>query len=89
MSETVEKSGLQVDAMLARFVEEQVLAPLGHDASKFWDGFAALANEFAPRNKALLAKREELQAAIDSWHKERRGTPIDQAEYQGFLKEIG
>ncbi|MFN2101215.1 malate synthase G [Altererythrobacter sp. MF3-039] len=89
MSETIDKSGLQVDAALARFLDDQVLAPLGHDSAAFWTGFAALAGEFGPRNKALLAKRDELQETIDSWHKERRGKPIDQAEYQSFLKDIG
>ena len=42
MSERVEKSGLQVDAGLATFVEREVLAPLGKDAGAFWNGFAAL-----------------------------------------------
>ncbi|MFN3517512.1 MAG: malate synthase G, partial [Novosphingobium sp.] len=89
MSERVEKAGLKVDAALAAFVEGQVLAPLGQDAGAFWTGFAALLDRFVPVNRALLAKREELQAQIDAWHLARAGKPLDQAEYQAFLREIG
>jgi malate synthase len=89
MSNRVEKSGLQVDTALAAFVEEQVLAPLGVDVTAFWSGFGALLERFVPANRALLAKREHLQAQIDAWHLVRAGKPINQAEYQAFLREIG
>ena len=89
MSENVTRAGLQIDKRLAEFLENDVLAPLGRDVAAFWDGFAALLGTFAPRNRALLAKRDDLQAQIDAWHVERRGQPIDQAEYQAFLREIG
>ena len=89
MSERVEKSGLQVDAALAVFIETEVLAPQGKDAAAFWAGFAALLDRLVPVNRALLAKRETLQTQIDAWHKERAGQPIDQAEYQAFLRQIG
>ncbi|EZP84547.1 Malate synthase G [Novosphingobium resinovorum] len=89
MTDRVDRSGLQVDAGLAKFVEEQVLPPIGQDAAGFWQGFASLVAEFAPRNRALLDKRDSLQARIDEWHLARAGKPIDQAEYQTFLREIG
>ena len=89
MSDRVEKSGLQVDAALAAFVEGEVLAPLGKDAGSFWSGFAALLSRFVPQNRALLERRDGLQAQIDSWHLERAGQPIDAANYQAFLTEIG
>jgi len=89
VSNFIERAGITIDAGLANFLESEVLAPLGRDAGAFWDGFAALLAEFAPRNRALLARRDELQSRIDSWHKERRGQPIDQVEYQAFLREIG
>ena len=89
VSERVEKAGLKVDAALAAFVEGQVLAPLGQDAGAFWTGFAALLDRFVPVNRALLAKREDLQSQIDAWHLSRAGKPIDMAEYQAFLREIG
>jgi malate synthase len=89
MSNRVERSGLKVDAALAAFIENEVVAPLGHDVAQFWAGFAALADRFVPVNRALLAKRDDLQAQIDAWHAARAGQPIDQGEYQAFLREIG
>ncbi len=89
MSVRVEKSGLQVDAALAAFVEGEVVAPLGLEPAAFWSGFAALLDRFVPVNRALLAKREALQAQIDAWYSARAGQPIDAAEYQQFLREIG
>ena len=89
MTDRVERSGLQVDAGLVKFVEEQVLPPIGQEAGVFWSGFAAVVNDFAPKNRALLDKRDNLQAKIDSWHLEYASKPIDQGEYQAFLKDIG
>ncbi|HKT86756.1 MAG TPA: malate synthase G [Novosphingobium sp.] len=89
MTGRVERAGLQVDAGLAEFVEGEVLPPIGQDAAGFWSGFAQLLAALAPRNKALLQKRDELQARIDAWHVARAGKPIDQGEYQAFLTEIG
>jgi malate synthase len=89
MSDRVVKSGLQVDAALAAFIEQEVVAPLGQDLGQFWAGFAALVERFVPVNRALLAKREDLQAQIDAWHTARAGQPIDGADYQAFLRQIG
>ena len=89
MTDTVERAALQVHPALAELLEREVLPVLGRDASAFWRGFAALLAEFAPRNRALLAKREELQAKIDAWHIERRGQPHDAGAYRAFLETIG
>jgi malate synthase len=89
MTKRVDRSGMQVDAGLAHFVETEVLGPIGQEPDAFWAGFAKLVGEFAPRNQAMLAKRDNLQAKIDAWHAERAGQPIDQTEYQAFLRDIG
>jgi malate synthase len=89
MTDRVDRFGLQVDAELAGFVEAQVLPPIGLDAEVFWGRFASLVSTYAPLNRALLARRDALQASIDAWHGERAGKPIDQAEYQAFLRNIG
>jgi malate synthase len=89
MNERLTRSGLHVDAALAAFVEGEVLAPLGVDADAFWAGFAALVARLAPVNRGLLARRDELQAQIDAWHRAHRGKPIDGAAYRAFLAEIG
>ena len=85
----VERSGLNIDAKLTAFIEGEVLAPLGLDAGGFWAGFAALLDRFVPVNRALLAKRDALQAQIDAWHGARAGKRLDAAEYRAFLAKIG
>jgi malate synthase len=89
MNERIERSGLKVDAQLSRFIDSEVLGPLGLDANAFWQGFAVLVGQFTPVNRALLAKRDSLQATIDAWHRDRKGKPVDMGEYRAFLTEIG
>ena len=52
-------------------------------------GFLDLIHNLGPKNRALLAKREEIQTQIDNWHKERRGQNHDSAAYKKFLLDIG
>ena len=89
MNGRIERNGLQVDAALATFIESEVLGPVGLDVPAFWQGFAALVARFTPANRLLLEKRDALQHAIDAWHGERRGKPIDPEEYRAFLTDIG
>ena len=89
MAERIDKAGLQVDQSLARFLEDRVLPGTGLDAAAFWPGVADLFARLAPRNRALLAERDRLQAAIDAWYTARAGQAIDGAAYQAFLREIG
>ena len=89
MTDMTTRAGLSIDSRLASFLEGEVLTPLGRDVGAFWQDFAALLADFAPRNRALLAKRESLQAQIDAWHIERAGKPHDAAAYKAFLTEIG
>ncbi len=89
MSMNVKRAGLSVDERLAVFLEREVLAPLGRDVATFWQGFSDLLTEFAPRNAALLAKREDLQSQIDAWHDARKGQPHDADAYKAFLQDIG
>ncbi len=81
--------GLQVDADLRAFVENEALAGTGVSAAAFWAGFAALVADLGPRNKALLDKRDALQTLIDAWHVKNAGRPHDAAAYEAFLREIG
>ncbi|MEO1168577.1 MAG: malate synthase G [Pseudomonadota bacterium] len=89
MSDYVDRAGLRVAANLAAFVENEALDGLGIAPGDFWQGVADIYRDFAPENRALLEKREALQSKIDAWHEARQGQPIDQAEYQAFLTEIG
>ena len=89
MTERLERAGLQVDAVLARFLETEALPGTGIAPEAFWTGFADLLEKFAPQNRALLARRDLLQTKIDAWHIARRGQPHDHAAYKAFLTEIG
>lgn len=81
-------NGYQVADALHDFVEKEALPGSGISSEKFWNGLAAVLDEFNPKTVEVLAKRDELQAAIDSWHKENPGKP-DAAAYKKFLTEIG
>jgi malate synthase len=89
MTQMVERAGLSIAQELADFIEQKALPGTGVPADEFWAGMSAIYTEFAPRNRALLAKRDELQAQIDAWHEARTGQPIDQDAYQAFLHDIG
>ena len=89
MTSTISKNGLTIDTALHDFVADKVLAPLQMDAAAFWSDFAALLERFVPRNRALLARRDALQAKIDGWHNERAGKAVDAKAYRQFLREIG
>ncbi|OYV87697.1 MAG: malate synthase G, partial [Acidiphilium sp. 21-68-69] len=85
----VDAAGLRVAAELHQFIETEALPGTGLAPASFWQGFADLVARHAPRNAELLAERDRLQAAIDDWHRSRRGQPIDPAAYEAFLREIG
>ncbi|OAN77451.1 malate synthase G [Jannaschia sp. EhC01] len=89
MSDRVEKAGLQVATELADFIDAQALPGSGVTAEAFWQGFSDLAHELAPKNVALLARREDLQRQIDQWHIAHRDAPHDPDAYHAFLKDIG
>jgi malate synthase len=85
----IQRGRLSVAAELDALVAEQVLPGTGVDLTDFWSGFEGLLKDLVPVNRALLARREELQRQIDEWHLARKGQQIDPAEYTAFLKEIG
>jgi malate synthase len=85
----IDKGRLQVDDTLVRFVEDEVLPGTGLESDGVWAEIDRLVHDFAPRNRALLETRAELQARIDAWHRARRGQPHDPAAYRAFLEEIG
>ena len=80
-------SDLLVDEQLVDFVEREVLSAVGMDPAEFWAGLSGLVAAMSPRNRVLLARRDELQASIDAWHGAHAGTPEADA-YRAFLREI-
>ena len=81
--------GLQVAAPLDGFIASEALPGTGIAAEAFWAGFASLVHDLAPRNRALLARRDEMQAQVDSWHAGHKGAVPDPAAYERFLRDIG
>src|SRR5574344_2514079 len=89
MTERTRIHGLHVATELHRFINEQVLPGTGVDAATFWQGFDAIVHDLAPKNAALLAERDRLQAELDTWHKAHPGPVTDMAGYRKFLETIG
>ncbi len=83
------RAGLKVASELIALIEAEVLPPLAIEPAAFWTGVAAVFARFAPLNRDLLARRDDLQARIDAWHLERRGQPYDVAASEAFLRRIG
>lgn len=84
-----ERHGLLVDPRLAEFIETRALPGTGISADALWSGFAAMLADLAPKNRALLARRDDLQARIDAWHRAHRAAPHDHRAYRAFLENIG
>ena len=89
MSERIGIGGLRVDRRLYEFINEEALPGTGVSAAAFWTGFDRLIHGLAPRNRALLAKRDDLQRRIDAWYREMHDQPIDLDDYKAVLREIG
>jgi malate synthase len=89
MSDRVAQHGLQIVQSFADFIEKEALPGTGVTADVFWRGLSDLAHDFGPKNRALLAHREELQSQIDVWHVARKGQPHNADQYSSFLREIG
>ncbi|TKZ21765.1 malate synthase G [Shimia litoralis] len=89
MTTRIEKSGLQVDPVLVDFIEAQALAGTGVSADAFWAGLSDLAHDLGPKNRALLAVREDMQQKVDAWHMSRKVQAHDADAYEAFLREIG
>ena len=89
MSTYVNKGNLKVSKSLDTLINEKVCDSIEVTPEIFWNAFEEILNEFTPKNKALLEKREILQKQIDEWHISKKGMDFDKEAYKDFLKEIG
>ena len=80
---------LEVATVLYRFIEDKVLPGTGIDSANFWAGFDSLVHDLTPKNAALLAERDRLQADLDLWHRANPGPITNMPAYRAHLEAIG
>ncbi|WDE13177.1 malate synthase G [Thalassomonas haliotis] len=88
MEQRISVANLQVASCLYDFIEDEALPSSGLTPADFWQGFSRLISDLTPVNQALLAKREQLQQKLDSWHQQHRGEDFDFDLYKAYLQEI-
>ncbi len=88
MNQYVTQGGIKIARELHQFIEQEVLPGLELDAGQYWANLETLLNEFGPRNKALLAKRDSMQLEIDNYHRASEGKAIVPGDYEQFLRRI-
>lgn len=89
MTDRASVGNLRVARVLYDFVNNEALPGTGIDPDSFWAGVDKVVTDLTPQNEDLLARRDELQAQIDRWHRQRVIGPVDAEEYRQFLTEIG
>ena len=89
MIERTTVGDLQVATCLYDFVNEEALPETEIDEAEFWHAVNEILRDLAPKNRELLARRDDLQSRIDAWHRDRRGQEFDAGSHKSFLKEIG
>jgi malate synthase len=82
-------SSLVISKDLKNFLENEVLVGLDISKDHFWSSFETIVNEFSPRNRDLLQKRDDIQTKIDTWHIDHKGQDFNFTEYKSFLTDIG
>ena len=89
MTPRTQIGGLQIANVIKDLVENEIAPGSGIETAEFWRHLEQIVSDLTPKNRALLARREEIQKQIDHWHQQHSGQPIDAAAYKAFLKEIG
>src|SRR5690349_4359916 len=84
-----DRGGMRVSTELAQLIEADLATGLGIDTAQFWADFEGLLDELVPVNQALLARRDQLQADIDAWHRHRRGQPFEVTAHEEHLVKLG
>ncbi|MFK8054023.1 MAG: malate synthase G [Woeseiaceae bacterium] len=85
----VTKATLSIDAAFCDFIEQEALSGLSLSPEDFWSALQRIVDELAPENRALLERRDELQQAIDEYHRAQTNDDHNHVAYVDFLKSIG
>jgi malate synthase len=89
MTDRVPVGNLRVARVLYDFINTEALPGTDIDPDSFWAGVDKVVTDLQPQNQDLLARRDQLQAQIDKWHRHHVIEPIDPETYRQFLTEIG
>ncbi|ANI40129.1 malate synthase G [Mycolicibacterium vaccae] len=89
MTDRVTVGSLRVAPELYDFINNEALPGTDIDPDTFWSGVDKVVADLTPRNQELLARRDDLQAQIDRWHRARVIGGFEPAEYKQFLTDIG
>ncbi|MDE0236151.1 MAG: malate synthase G [bacterium] len=77
---------LEVAKPLADFARSQLAPGTDVGVEQFWSSLAQVIERFGPSIRASLDERDDLQARIDSWHRNRGQQSASSAD---FLRSIG
>ena len=89
MTDRVQQGSLQIEPILHDLLENDIAPGTGIEPARFWQALESIVNELGPRNRELLAIRDDMQARIDAWHRDNPGAGYDRVAYKAFLQEIG
>ncbi|MEM1152578.1 MAG: malate synthase G, partial [Pseudomonadota bacterium] len=89
MTERIQRGGLRIATVLCELLEREIAPGTGVSSEHFWLACEQLIDRLAARNRTLLARRDELQQKIDTWHRDHAGPDYDHAAYTTFLEDIG
>ncbi|CQD16119.1 malate synthase G [Mycobacterium europaeum] len=89
MTDRVSAGNLRVARVLYDFVNNEALPGTDIDPDSFWAGVDKVVTDLTPKNQELLNRRDELQAQIDKWHRQRVIEPFDVDAYRQFITDIG
>ncbi|QFU75000.1 malate synthase G [Halioglobus maricola] len=89
MTDRIQVGELHIAPVLHQLLETDIAPGTGIAPADFWTALESILRDLAPKNRDLLAKRDQLQTQIDSWHQHNPGADYDRAAYKAFLQEIG
>src|SRR6476646_6122777 len=89
MTDRVTVGNLRVAQVLYDFITNEALPGTDIDPDSFWAGVDKVVTDLSPQNQDLLARRDDLQAQIDRYHRQHVIEPIDPDGYKQFLTDIG
>jgi malate synthase len=89
MTGYVAHGGIKIASALHALVRDEIAPGTGVTPEAAWTLLDSIVQTLGPRNRALLEKRDSLQAKIDSWLAGQRGVLPEPKAMAAYLREIG